>query len=30
METSILKIDGMPCGGCVGSLKKALRQVQGV
>lgn len=30
METSILKIDGMHCGGCVGSVEKALRQVQGL
>lgn len=30
METSILKIDGMHCGGCVSSVEKALRQVQGM
>lgn len=30
METLILKIDGMHCGGCVGSVEKALRHVQGL
>lgn len=30
MKTSTLKIDGMHCGGCVGSVEKALRQVQGL
>jgi copper chaperone CopZ len=30
MKTSIMKIGGMHCGGCVGSVEKALRQVQGL
>ena len=30
METTILKVNGMTCGGCVRSVKKVLEGIQGV
>jgi copper chaperone len=30
METVILKIDGMTCGGCVASVERVLKAVPGV
>ena len=30
METVELKIEGMTCGGCVGSVQRVLQQVPGV
>jgi copper chaperone len=30
METATIRIDGMTCGGCVGSVTRALQRVNGV
>lgn len=30
METTVLKIDGMTCGGCVNSVTRVLKAVPGV
>ncbi len=30
MQTATLKIDGMSCTGCVGSVTRALKQLDGV
>ncbi|HEV8695935.1 MAG TPA: copper ion binding protein [Lysobacter sp.] len=30
METTILKVKGMTCGGCVRSVKSVLESIQGV
>jgi len=30
METTVLKVNGMTCGGCVRSVKKVLESIQGV
>lgn len=30
MQTEILKVNGMTCGGCVGKVTKALKAVDGV
>ena len=30
METTVLKVSGMTCGGCVRSVKNVLESIQGV
>jgi len=30
METMVLKVSGMSCGGCVGSVTKVLQELPGV
>lgn len=30
METTRIKVEGMTCGGCVASVKRALQQIEGV
>jgi len=30
METAVLKIEGMTCGGCVKSVERVLRAIDGV
>jgi len=30
METTRIKVEGMTCGGCVASVKRALQQIDGV
>ena len=30
METTVLKVNGMTCGGCVRSVKNVLESIQGV
>ena len=30
MQTAQIKVEGMTCGGCVASVKRALQQVEGV
>jgi copper chaperone len=30
METTQIKVQGMTCGGCVASVKRALQQIDGV
>ena len=30
MQTTQIKVDGMTCGGCVASVKRALQQIDGV
>lgn len=30
MQTEILKVNGMTCGGCVGKVTQALKEVDGV
>jgi copper chaperone len=30
MQTATIRIDGMSCGGCVGSVTRALQRVEGV
>jgi copper chaperone len=30
METTRIKVEGMTCGGCVASVKRALEQIDGV
>jgi copper chaperone len=30
METTVLKVNGMTCGGCVHSVKNVLERIQGV
>jgi copper chaperone len=30
METTVLKVNGMTCGGCVRSVKSVLESIQGV
>lgn len=30
METTVLKVNGMTCGGCVRSVKTVLEKIQGV
>jgi copper chaperone len=30
MQTATIKVDGMSCGGCVGSVTRALQRVDGV
>jgi copper chaperone len=30
MQTATIRIDGMSCGGCVGSVTRALQRVDGV
>ena len=30
MQTAQIKVEGMTCGGCVASVKRALQQIDGV
>jgi copper chaperone len=30
MQTTKIKVEGMTCGGCVASVKRALQQIDGV
>ena len=30
MQTAQIKVEGMTCGGCVASVKRALQQIEGV
>ena len=30
METTIIKVKGMTCGGCVASVERVLRELEGV